>query len=239
MLNESELYVNFVGLKMGDVNGNANLSRSDRQSRASALQLNAKVRSKEDNEYVIEMYPREDWLTGQVFIKFDQLSVVNLSIDYFNGPTEYLHNGENFIHFIYDSGLSRSQRPLLRIQVKLRPGRTLEDVFALVESKQNLAAIDWDEERNVELRWVYTGLEDGHCFSVVPSLWFNRVVVSNSCTSTYTYQVFDLFGRIMTEGRSNDYRMELGQNEWSSGIYYIKLRDASGHIDIFKTIKSQ
>lgn len=236
LVDRSELNVNFIGFKMGDVNNSSQLSRS---SRNQALKLRASFEAIAENRYRVEMIPAERWLTGQVFMQLDERAVVSWHIEAFNGPSDYIHSGQDFLHLLYDEDLAKDREVLLRLTLTLRPGVSLVDAITIQRDRENLAALEWNSEHMVTLEWADEQSNLSQCLSAVPALWSTSISLINSCTLAYNYRVLNSIGRIMQEGSSDGRNVQLGETEWPSGVYLIELRNDKGQYETFKTVKIQ
>ncbi|HKK88340.1 MAG TPA: hypothetical protein VJ917_05785 [Saprospiraceae bacterium] len=237
--NESALFVNFIGFKMGDVNSNADLSRSGDESRSQALGLQAKYKYLSQDRYLVEFTMAEPWLTGQVFLEFDENSIVDWHVDDYNGPENYLHTGADFLNMVYDDDLSKNNDVLLRLHMTLRQNASLKDVISLNTVNQNLAAIEWNSERKVALEWWDDQSNLSECLSAVPNLWSTSITIKNTCFSGFNYRVLNSYGHVLQEGWTDEHSSSIGKADWPSGLYLIEARRETGQVEIFKTIKTQ
>lgn len=237
--NESALFVNFIGFKMGDVNSNADLSRSGDESRSQSLGLQVKYKALSQDRYVLEFTTAESWLTGQVFLELDEKSIVDWHVDAYNGPGNYLHSGADFLNMVFDEDLSNNNDVLLRLNVTLRQNASLKDVISLNTAKQNLGAIKWDHERQVVLEWLDDQTELSECLRAVPNLWSTSITMKNNCFSGFNYRVLNSYGHVLQEGWTDEHSSSIGKADWPSGLYLIEARNEAGQVEIFKTIKTQ
>lgn len=234
LMNASIPFVNFIGIKMGDVNGSADLNRlNGPQSRNESHKVRVK-KTQTPGYWEYSFFMDQHWKSAQLYLEFDGALDQELSLAFFDNPKENIFIRDGFVSVVYDGTESSGSKEFL----KLRVPNDYEPIMdlRLRSDRSQLASIDLKIEYPVELEWLHNSYDD--CYQLESNAWSNDCTILERCSGDpFDYTVLDQLGRVLSRGNSFQHTATFSGSDWPTGVYFIKISSRSGEEHIFKSVK--